>query len=158
MGKPKLTESLISDVCKVISIGGSMKIALHYVGVSEPAFYKWIRIGEEELERLASDSSARPDPNKRLAVKLVQRIRETRANAAVGWLMTIDRAAQDDPRWADRMLRCWYPEYRESQQIDITSGGERIGALPSVGELQEAMEIVKRAIASTSSGDASDGS
>ena len=122
--RPKLTHKAIEDICNVISIGGTQKIAANYVGVSETAFYDWRNKGEAALERLLADPTATLNPRERLYVQLVESLRKVKADAAAGWLQVIDTEAQRDPTWAAWQLRKWYPEYRDARALDVTTAGQ----------------------------------
>ena len=41
--KSKLTPELSRDFCKAIQLGMTYKLCCHYVGISEPTFYRWLQ-------------------------------------------------------------------------------------------------------------------
>lgn len=115
--KPKLTQELIEEVCAAVSIGTPNKYAAVYAGISEEAYYKYYRIGEQEIARLAKDSGAKPDKKLAIYVQFVKSIAEARSNRVVTWVDVVNRGAVTDPRLALEMLARTEPEDFSPQHI-----------------------------------------
>lgn len=117
----RLNNKVIDMICDAISVGSSRELAAKYAAVSESAFMLWMKLGREELERIQNGEPATPE--RKLHLKLLERVEGAQAQAGVGWVQVISRAADTDPNWARWMLEVHFPE-QYSRKLRIAGEGE----------------------------------
>jgi hypothetical protein len=76
--KPKLTRAVQQRVVQALRVGATDKVAAQYAGIAERTFYSWLAKG------LAGQAPY---------VQFVQAIEKAKGRAAIGWLATIEQAA-----------------------------------------------------------------
>ena len=147
VGKPgpptKLTEHRLKLVLQLIEVGGSYAIAAKAGGISAYVFREWRREGRREIERRnnGGDGPITDRDGKVLTpedgdaykyrwlhlencVRLIRRIEEVEASAALRWLTTIDDEAERDPKWSAWLLEKMEPStygQQSRKQVEVTT-------------------------------------
>lgn len=110
-GRPsKLTRTARDGILDALRVGASYAAAAQHVGVSVDTFQKWRSRGRRELDRLAADPAAVPDPDEVEYAKFAEEIAKAEAEAEVTAFGRLSAAAVTDARWA-----AWLIEHRFSQ-------------------------------------------
>lgn len=96
--KSKLTPELIEEAYKLIKSGLDFKTTAWYLGISESAFYKWMREGEKEESGLKK--------------QFFQSIKKAESEAIARNVMLIQKHAQEG-NW---QAAAWWLERRYSDE------------------------------------------
>lgn len=119
--KLKLTDTVTRDITAALSIGATIEIACAYAAVSPDSYYNWMRKAKEALAKLEADPDAKLTSNEKRYVQFFNKVEESQAWAAVGWLQVINESAERSPEWCKWLLKVRYPEgYSEVQKQEIT--------------------------------------
>jgi hypothetical protein len=108
--KIELTPVHIEKLTRAIQIGATYELAARYAGISKDTFDRW---------RKAMEAAPAGTP----LADLRTRLRRAEAQAALGWLTTINEAAETDWGSAAWLLARRYPEAygRTFQKAALTS-------------------------------------
>ncbi len=135
MRRRGLTRKVIEKVCDALSIGATYSIAARYAGFSEAAIYKWLKIGRDEIER--REKGEAPDKDKNIYVEFVEQVESAHADYGISLLQIVEKFLPNDPNLAIRMLEKRFPEYRQSTNVDVTSGGEPLKIVVKWGDFAD---------------------
>lgn len=119
MARPsKLTPRVRIAICEAIGIGAHRELSARYAGVCVETLYRWLREARQELDRRQKGEEPNAENNR--YVKFLQAVEDAEANAGIGWAQVVDKAAQQDPAWAWRMLKLRFPDgFHETDRQDI---------------------------------------
>lgn len=109
--KKGITKEKIDKIVKCISLGNYATTAAMYVGISETAFYNWIRRGR---------NGNPDDPADELYIELYERVNVARAEAEINDIEIITEGAKTDWRAAAwRLARRNAGKWSEESKGDI---------------------------------------
>jgi len=97
----KLTDELLTKICKYIEAGNYAKTACLACGISEVTFYDWIKKGEQAINEGKDNKYT----------KFLKSIKEARAKAEIRNVAIINKAATDNAKHAEWWLERTNPEY-----------------------------------------------
>lgn len=132
IGRPTaLTEDTIGRIVTALSQGATYLLAAKYGGVSYNTFNEWCKRGAAELDRREGNvkEGTRQWESEQIFVEFYEATQKAEAQAAVGWLAKIEKAASDGA-WqaAAWKLERRYPDRYGRTRIDhdVTSNGETL--------------------------------
>lgn len=109
MGHQKLDEALVEKIVQFIRLGNYVSVACAACGISEQAFYKWLRNARASIDQYGEDVDNWPDgvPDiRRLEVSMVQSLQVADAEAeayAVGQMRKhMEKNWQAAATWLER--------------------------------------------------------
>jgi PBSX family phage terminase large subunit len=166
MASLRLTKGIIEKACELRAYGGSDGACARHAGVPVQTFARWMHYGQMLQDYVDNQNRFEPVEVYRLwlkeATKIQEKLRreleqtggvltkEHRAYLRL-WLsmmkvtdslvqechITIDRAKNQDPNWAMRVLRWFHPEeYREPAEIASDNQKELQSAAPDIPSLR----------------------
>jgi len=116
-GPYRLNRRVISAIKAAISIGAHRPLAAAYASVSEASVRNWLKEGQQERESRKAGNP--PEEAMSLQLSLLRAVEKAEAQAGIGWLVVVDKAAQTDPNWAWRLLKQRFPEgFSDVQQFE----------------------------------------
>ncbi len=120
LGRPtKVTKQRTEAFCEAISIGCTDAMASAYARIGQDTTIDWLKRARIELERRAKGEPIQEDEQP--FVDFSQAVEQARLEAGIRWQQVVDKAANNDPNWAYRMLRVRFPQdYREVNQQEIS--------------------------------------
>ena len=113
----KLTPDTQARIVQALRLGATFELAAQYGGVSYDTFNNWRKRGEAELDRMAR-ARTRTDagPDELPFVQFFEATKAAEADAVVGWLAKIEKAASDG-NW---QAAAWKLERRYPQDYGRT--------------------------------------
>jgi transposase-like protein len=108
--RPVLTDTVIEKICEAYEIGASYRICAAYAGVSVASISNWLRQARELQERIENGERVKLTSYQKQLLKFLDKLTEAEANDAMNLLAVIDKAASQDPVWAEKRLLRRYPD------------------------------------------------
>jgi transposase len=109
MARPtKLTPEVEERLVQAISVGATFKDACAHAGISFQTLQNWKKRARRAAEQ-AGEPDGEPEEDTDQFVEFFDRIKKAEADAAVGWLTTINKAARRDWKAGAWMLERRYP-------------------------------------------------
>src|SRR5215213_8049104 len=109
MARPtKLTPEVEERLVHAISVGASFKDACAHARISFQTLQNWKKRARRAAEQAGEPGGESEDTDQ--FVEFLDRIKKAEADAAVGWLSTMNKAARRDWKAAAWMLERRYPE------------------------------------------------
>lgn len=148
-GRPfKITDEIIERICHAVGIGTPLSASAAHGGITYRTFLNYYNAGEEVAGKVLEGGVKESELNEfdALRFKFFLKVEEAKANAAINWTNTINKAATNDPNWASYMLSKWYPELHGSKsRLELTGKDGEAIKTESVGELtpEEKLAAVK---------------
>lgn len=121
--KSVLTDTVIDKICEAYEIGATYKICADYAGVSEGSVMGWKRAGEEIQKRIDDGEELELSDYQLQIMKFLRKLTAAGANDAMNLLQVIDKAASNDPVWAEKRLMRRYPEMIIAARNEMTGAG-----------------------------------
>lgn len=125
----KLTPSTLARIVQALRLGATFELAAQYGGVSYDTFNNWRKRGAAELERMErARTRTDADPDELPFVQFFEATKAAEADAVVGWLAKIEKAASDG-NWqaaAWKLERRYPRDYGRtvvSQEVSGKDGG-----------------------------------
>jgi hypothetical protein len=123
----KLTPDTQARIVQALRLGATFELAAQYGGVSYDTFNNWRKRGEAELDRMArARKRTDADPDELPFVQFFEATKAAEADAVVGWLAKIEKAASDG-NWqaaAWKLERRYPRDYgRTVQEVSGPDGG-----------------------------------
>jgi hypothetical protein len=113
-------------------------LAARYARIGDSTLRFWLQLAREERQRIVDGGV--PDPEKRRYLALLAAVEDAEADAGITWLQVVDKAAQNDPSWAWRMLKQRFPEgFQDIVEQKITG--------PNGGAVQVEHDLTDNAVA-----------
>jgi hypothetical protein len=110
MARPtKLTTEVEERLVHAITVGATYKDACACAGISFQTFLNWKKRAQRAVEQVG-ERDGEPEETADQFVEFFDRIKRAEADAAVGWLTTINKAARRDWKAGAWMLERRYPE------------------------------------------------
>lgn len=123
MARSKLTDELIENLCKAISMGLSENAACDYAGISDVTLYKYKRQAEEDMAQ----------GKKTKFVRFLNQFKKAKANFRAFHMLKIREAAESGSWQASAwtLERCCPAEYGRQVKIENDNGilGELLAAI-----------------------------
>jgi transposase-like protein len=116
--RPILTDAIIDKICEAYEIGASYRICAAYAGVSAASIANWLRQARELQERIEKGERIRLTSYQKQLIKFLNKLTEAEANDAMNLLAVIDKAASQDPVWAEKRLMRRYPDMIIPNRLD----------------------------------------
>jgi hypothetical protein len=144
--KTLLTPDAEKEIIESIAVGVPVKDALKDQGVSESAYYNWIKRGTEEIDRLERDPKAIPNPSEVVFVEFVESVERAKSTAAKIHVKNVVRAGyQGDWRasawWLERQRR---DEFGKEAPITVvgTQNNLQINMTVTLAEIQRKLKEI----------------
>ena len=103
-------------------------MAAAYARIGQDTAIEWLKRGKAELERRRGGEP--PQGKEQLFVDFSEAVEQARLEAGIRWQSVVDKASNNDPAWALRMLRYRFPrDYREPPSQAEVSGPDG-GVIP----------------------------
>jgi len=122
----KLTPDTQARIVQALRLGATFELAAQYGGVSYDTFNNWRKRGEAELDRMArARKRTDADPDELPFVQFFEATKAAEADAVVGWLAKIEKAASDG-NWqaaAWKLERRYPRDYGRTVQEHSGPGG-----------------------------------
>ena len=132
--KTKLTDEFITEFCKYVSNGVSIKDACSVCGISEVTFYQW----KKEAEFKKSDPLYKSVVNRELKIKFSNEIKKAEVKFKSYHLSNITNASQSDWKASAWILERKYPkEYARVDRNAVVLSSDN-GILPEVLDVLKA--------------------
>jgi transposase len=117
--KSKLNPEMIEKLCKAVFEGNYMQTACRLAGISEPAFYQWIKNGEKDIQEGTNS----------IFTDLVKAIKKAESEAEAKMIQVVISNAVESKNWVSAMtyLERRYPERwgrKDRLQVDETKTQE----------------------------------
>lgn len=126
----KLNKDTLAKICEYVKAGNTFKHSVQACGISEAAFYNWMKRGKDAQE---SGSKAKAD---QIYIELVESIKKAEAEAIVRNVAVINKAAQKTWQAAAWYLERRRPEeYGRREKHDVNHSGDlKLSALSSFAD------------------------
>ena len=113
----KISEKVISELSTAIRQGATYELASNYAGITYRTFRNWMKKGEELSDEHENEDSI-SDEDKTF-FQFFHALKKAEGQAAVKWLLLIEKAAQDD-NWqaAAWKLERRYKQYRRETDVE----------------------------------------
>lgn len=112
MAKLKLTEKTIEKAQKGIAIGTPQKYVAQSLGISEEAWYSWMRRGEHDLQNDKDDT---------IFAKFYESVKKAQAKSVSRCVSMIQKASIDTWQAAAWWLERRYPEeFGRKEKVDVS--------------------------------------
>lgn len=124
MGRlPALTRPKIDRIAELVAAGNTAETSALAAGVSKSAYYKYAKIGREEIQRIDEGKQRKPQKRNELYVELVEAVEKAKAEALARMMIHIVQAAptswQAAAWWAERNYPHLYG--RSSREAAVAS-------------------------------------
>ena len=108
MRRTKLNPEIAKAVVEAITAGNTHSVACDYAGISESAFYNWIKRGRDAVEAVDSDEEI-PD-SELIYVEFMEGVKKATANAVARNVLIIQKAAKRSWQAAAWWLERRFPQ------------------------------------------------
>lgn len=119
-----LNERLEAMICEALELGLPITSACNLVGVSHTSYYNWLHRGEAYKEALESGGDV--DPGEEVFFSFLEATTRARSKCEATLLQEIREHAPKDWKAAAFVLERSFKNWGKKDQVDLTSGGEKI--------------------------------
>lgn len=110
-GRPvKLNDEVQRKIVDAISGGNYMDTASAYAGISKDTFYRWLRRGEREKQRVAKNPRAKIKKEEKMYVELSDEVEKALAKSEMRDVYIIGKAAESQWQAAAWRLERKFPK------------------------------------------------